>query len=801
MGVGYFLRYVAPGFITLWCAAGAFANPLDDGVAFLAGAQQANGGWNSEQVRQIHATTAAIEALQALGEGMILRGAAADFLAAQAVADSDEGARRIVALATEGHDVAILVEELASDADPTEGWGLAADFAADPLDTALALRALARAGRADAPNVPAALAFLAGAQNADGGWGCVRDGLSDVSCTAEALLALAAYRNRFFIDTAVAAAQGFLRAALGADGRIGGAEADATYTTALAARALLASGDDLAPARLEVVAFLEGRQLANGSWGDDALLTAVALQALNALLQTPVCGDGVVNQGFEACDGADLAGQSCGSLGFGGGPLTCTAGCTFDTSGCAVAPSCGDNVINQPSEICDGSELGGATCEDLGFLGGMLACGADCTFDASGCMGMAFCGDGIVNRPEERCDRADFAGASCASLGLGSGTLRCSAGCGFDPSGCAGLGRTTPTSVAFGPGSALCLSGEETASLTLAFPEASVTNRVDVFFLFDDTGSFAGFVPTVTSIFSSLASELTTALPAVSFGFGVGRFEDYGGPGNSFSGESSTGRPFILNQPIITTNTPNFLDLINAALARTAPGFGGDGPETDFEALFQAATGTGFDGDGNDSALDSGPAGANATQTGPGTSGDVPPFSSNVAMTSGTLGGVGFRSGAAHLIILATDVCSVAAYDPALGVPSVLEGAGGSQAASSAFHCSAFPGSSRFGFVSNAKSTSLNTVAGAVAPAEAATVPQTIQALNALGISVIGLSPGGAPIRNPVGPSSDESVLLSAVALLTGATDETGTPLVFNISGGVGPLRDAVIDAVTTAVT
>jgi hypothetical protein len=45
------------------------------------------------------------------------------------------------------------------------------------------------------------------------------------------------------------------------------------------------------------------------------------------------CGDGAVGGG-EQCDGADLGGQTCVGLGFAGGALGCTAGCTFDTSAC-----------------------------------------------------------------------------------------------------------------------------------------------------------------------------------------------------------------------------------------------------------------------------------------------------------------------------------------------------------------------------------------------------------------------------------------------------------------------------------
>lgn len=47
---------------------------------------------------------------------------------------------------------------------------------------------------------------------------------------------------------------------------------------------------------------------------------------------------------------------------------------------------CGDGVKG-PGEACDAEELGGASCEGLGYPPGVLACSPDCTVDASGCTG------------------------------------------------------------------------------------------------------------------------------------------------------------------------------------------------------------------------------------------------------------------------------------------------------------------------------------------------------------------------------------------------------------------------------
>jgi len=132
----------------------------------------------------------------------------------------------------------------------------------------------------------------------------------------------------------------------------------------------------------------------------------------------------------EACDGADLSGQTCASQGFDGGALACTASCAFDTSACT---ECGDGAV-AAGEACDGADLSGQTCASQGFDGGALACTPGCGFDTSGCF---TCGDGDID-PGEACDGANLGGQTCVGLGEGytGGALACSAACELNPTGC-----------------------------------------------------------------------------------------------------------------------------------------------------------------------------------------------------------------------------------------------------------------------------------------------------------------------------------------------------------------------------
>ena len=161
--------------------------------------------------------------------------------------------------------------------------------------------------------------------------------------------------------------------------------------------------------------------------------------------QTAVCGDGTIAAPFEQCEGTNLGGETCQGLGYYGGTLLCNAAdCRFNLSGCASYGKCGDAQLQEMyGEECEGSNLGGAMCQSLGYYGGTLQCGLDCRYRLESCEGAGWCGDALVQEAhEEVCDGELLGGKSCLDLGYYGGELACAPDCrSLDMSDCAAMGR------------------------------------------------------------------------------------------------------------------------------------------------------------------------------------------------------------------------------------------------------------------------------------------------------------------------------------------------------------------------
>ncbi|NBB87101.1 MAG: hypothetical protein GVY12_12915, partial [Bacteroidetes bacterium] len=109
----------------------------------------------------------------------------------------------------------------------------------------------------------------------------------------------------------------------------------------------------------------------------------------------------------------------------------------------------------------------------------------------------------------------------------------------------------SPESITCDADDPVCEGASKTETVSITLPVGSTADKVDIVLLLDDTGSFASQGPVVADNFAALIDDLEAALPEVDFGFGVTRYEDFGGIGQGFGGSTSD-RPFILNQAVIT---------------------------------------------------------------------------------------------------------------------------------------------------------------------------------------------------------------------------------------------------------
>lgn len=174
----------------------------------------------------------------------------------------------------------------------------------------------------------------------------------------------------------------------------------------------------------------------------------------------------------------------------------------------------------------------------------------------------------------------------------------------------------------------------QTQTATLPFDRTEI-DRADLALNVDTTGSMRGEIGTLQS---SLTSLIIPGLQSVvsEAGFAVSSFEDY--PVDPFGASDVQDRPFRLLTRVTT----------DAAAAQTAVSQltirnGRDLPESGLESLYQLATGDG-------------------TAWGPAANQRVPSFNPAIGLlpgvADGTIGGVGFRSGALPIVVHVTDTTS-----------------------------------------------------------------------------------------------------------------------------------------------
>lgn len=169
------------------------------------------------------------------------------------------------------------------------------------------------------------------------------------------------------------------------------------------------------------------RDLVITLWHDSAMVAerVVPVSCSEPPPPLPECGDGVVNRDDEQCDGADIGDATCEMLGFSGGVPSCTPDCEWDLAGSCGPAICGDGMV-VGNESCDGELSAGFEC--LPGYSGRPVCNRLCNgIDYSGCY---TCGDQIAHEVEA-CDGDDLKMNDCVSIGQGfvTGTLGCTDDC------------------------------------------------------------------------------------------------------------------------------------------------------------------------------------------------------------------------------------------------------------------------------------------------------------------------------------------------------------------------------------
>lgn len=131
------------------------------------------------------------------------------------------------------------------------------------------------------------------------------------------------------------------------------------------------------------------------------------------------CGDNI-KSGIEGCDGPDLGGVTCQTMGFNGGTLTCKATCELEPAGC-----CNDKCANVGDTQCLGNVLqtcsqNAGGCRDWGqnkdcaasgsvcdATSGKALCKSNCV-DACTTLGATQCNAGVI----ETCQKSTTTGCT-----------------------------------------------------------------------------------------------------------------------------------------------------------------------------------------------------------------------------------------------------------------------------------------------------------------------------------------------------------------------------------------------------
>ncbi len=175
----------------------------------------------------------------------------------------------------------------------------------------------------------------------------------------------------------------------------------------------------------------------------------------------------------------------------------------------------------------------------------------------------------------------------------------------------------------------------------------------DVHFILDETGSMQGTLDSVKDNFGDVVGAVASLIPDLTFG--VSSYDDYNF-GNMGSGSD---KPFHPRQ-----QQTSDVAAAQSALNNLYAGGGWDWPESTIEALYQAATGFGYDQDCDDNFDGEDDVAPFQSFVGDAFGGTVAGRYDSSVPGTGTLGGNGYREGAVPILVYATDATVRNAFPP-----------------------------------------------------------------------------------------------------------------------------------------
>ena len=277
--------------------------------------QQGDGAWQGDALG-IATTATVVEALRNAGmQSSPMYASAMAWLANAEAGSTDSLARQMITLAGDGRDIDTFAQRLLEWGNSVSfsvgstgrigpSWGAYRHFQGSFPDTPLALQAIFEAD-VNYSDANAALAYLNGEQNGDGGWAYLKASTSTpasrVIPTAHSVIALVAAReNGWGVDTQLGNGASWLKNRQLADGGFAddpAATNGSTYETALALRALekaQALGAVSATTEIgQAQQFLVNTRATDGSWPGGLFATAAALAALPSASLTDTDQDGL----------------------------------------------------------------------------------------------------------------------------------------------------------------------------------------------------------------------------------------------------------------------------------------------------------------------------------------------------------------------------------------------------------------------------------------------------------------------------------------------------------------------------